>query len=52
MNGDGRPDRVVSFSTSALRAAGLRAGSALTLVPAGAAPAFRGADATPPVVAP
>jgi hypothetical protein len=53
VNGDGRLDRLVSFSMSALRAGGLSASApALVLRPAGAAPAWEAFDVTPPAVAP
>jgi endonuclease G len=53
VNGDGRLDRVIGFSTSALREAGFGAGaSSLVLRPAGAAPAWEAVDPTPPRVAP
>jgi DNA/RNA endonuclease G (NUC1) len=53
MNGDGRPDRVVSFATSDLAAAGLSpAAPSLVLRPAGAVPAWEAVDGTPAVVVP
>jgi DNA/RNA endonuclease G (NUC1) len=54
VNGDGKLDRVVSFSTAALQAAGLSADApALTMRLAGtSAPAWLASDPTPPVVAP
>ncbi|HZF68365.1 MAG TPA: DNA/RNA non-specific endonuclease, partial [Gemmatirosa sp.] len=53
-NDDGRPDRLVSFSVAALRAAGLAAGRAdLSLRLAGAgAPAWLALDGTPTTIAP
>jgi hypothetical protein len=53
VNGDGRLDRLVSFSMTALRAGGLSASApALVLRPAGASPAWEAFDVTPPAVTP
>ena len=53
VDGDGRPDRVTGFATSALRTAGLAAGSAnLVLRTAAALPAWLGFDLAPATVVP
>lgn len=53
MNGDGRLDRVVSFTMSALRDAGFSVSAhALVLRPAGASPTWEAFDVTPPNVVP
>lgn len=53
MNGDGRPDRVVSFTMSALRDAGFSpSGRQLVLRPVGPSPAWEAFDGTPPNVVP
>ncbi|MGZ8467830.1 MAG: DNA/RNA non-specific endonuclease [Gemmatirosa sp.] len=53
MNGDGRPDRVISFNMSALRAAGFSTTAReLVLRPTGATPVWEAFDVTPPVVVP
>jgi hypothetical protein len=53
MNGDGRLDRVISFSMSALRAAGFSpANAGLVLRQADAAPTWEAFDAAPPTVVP
>jgi endonuclease G len=53
MNGDGRADRVIGFSTATLRAAGLAPGaSSLVLRPVGSTPAWEAHDVAPPTVVP
>lgn len=53
VNGDGLADRIIGFSTSALRAAGFGPGAAsLVLQLAGATPAWQAFDVNPPAVVP
>ena len=53
MNGDGRMDRVVGFSTASLKAAGYaRGGSGLSLRPATEPRAWHAFDVTPPTLVP
>ena len=52
-NGDGLPDRLVSFTMAAMRAAGFSTAAPQLLVrPAGASPTWEAFDLTPPTVVP
>ena len=53
LDGDGRPDRQITFATSALRAAGFGVATPqLVLRPTGVAPAWEARDVAPPTVVP